>query len=63
MYIVQVKNSQRFKWKELPSTNCKFEDLEDAIKLHNEIKTSANYAGMDVRIWSEEADHYVEVDA
>lgn len=60
MYIVQIKNPARFKWKELPDTNCRFEDLDEAIKFHNQIVNSANYPGMDVRVWSTESDHRVE---
>lgn len=60
MYIVQFKNSMRFSWKELPVTNCKFEDLDEAIKLYRELQNSKNYAGMDLRIWSTESDHRVE---
>lgn len=62
MYIVQVRNPQRFSWKELPATNCKFKEgqLDKAIELHNKIKNSNIYAGMLVRIWSTESDHRVE---
>lgn len=63
MYIVQYKNIYRHRWHELPQTNCKFKSLDKAIKLYKEIKVSPHYSGCSVRIWSTEADHYVEVEA
>jgi hypothetical protein len=62
MYIVQIKNPDRFSWKELPTTKCRFRALHKAIALHDDIKASAQYAGMDVRIWCEASDHRVELD-
>jgi hypothetical protein len=62
MYIVQIKNPQRHSWKELPETKCRFRALHKAIALHDAVKRSPTYAGMDVRIWCEASDHRVELD-
>lgn len=62
MYIVQIKNPNRFSWKELPVTQCRFRSLSKSITLHNDIKASAMYAGMDVRVWQTEADSRVDLD-
>lgn len=61
MYIVQLKNRDRFSWKELPVTKCRFRSLDKAIALHNSIKASPMYTGMDVRIWCVKSDHRVEL--
>jgi hypothetical protein len=61
MYIVQIKNADRFSWKELPMTPCRFRSLGKAIALHNAIKSSPAYIGMEVRIWGVKSDHRVEL--
>lgn len=60
-YIVQIKNPQRFSWRELEYTNCRFQSLSGALDLYSDIKQSRMYAGIDVRIWQLEADHRVEI--
>lgn len=61
MYIVQIKNPERFSWKELPETRCKFRSLDKAIALHNAIIRSSQYTGLDVRIWCTASDHRVDI--
>ena len=62
MYIVQIKNAQRFSWRKLEATKCEFRSLDRAIDLYRSIQASQMYRGMDVRIWSTQADHRVEVE-
>lgn len=61
MYIVQIKNQNKYSWKELPVTKCRFRDLGKAINLYAAVKTSPMYTDMDVRIWQTEAESRVEL--
>ena len=63
MYIVQVKNNQRFSWRQLEATKCEFRSLDKAVDLYRAIQASPQYEGFDVRIWSTQSDHRVEVTA
>lgn len=62
MYIVQINNPQRHSWRKLEATKCDFRSLDKAILLYRRIKGSPQYHGLNVRIWSEEAAHRVELD-
>lgn len=62
MYIVQVKNSQRFSWHKLEATKCEFRSLDKAVELYRAVQASPKYEGMNVRIWSTQSDHRVEVE-
>ena len=62
MYIVKIKNPERFSWKELPLTKCRFNSLDKAVALYKSILNSRSpYAGMDVMIWDTKSDHRVEL--
>lgn len=62
MYIVQINNPQRHSWRKLEATKCEFRSLDKAISLYRSMKESPQYRGLNVRIWSTEADHRVEVE-
>lgn len=62
MYIVQIKNPQRYSWKTLDGVKCEFRALHKAISLYRQIEQSPKFAGMDVRIWQTEAEDKVHLD-
>jgi hypothetical protein len=61
MYIVQVK-PHGLSWRKLEHHKCEFRTLGPAITLYRSICHSALTLGMDVRIWSTQSEHRVEVD-
>jgi len=62
MYIVQINNPQRHSWRKLETTPCEFRSLDRAIRLYRTVREAPQYQGLNVRIWSTAADHYVEID-
>lgn len=62
MYVVQIQNPQRFSWRKLEATKCEFRSLDKAISLYRAIKVAPQYQGLNVRIWSIEAEHRVELE-